>query len=298
MTNTHKIRFTIFTDPMMGLSYESEPVMRKLETHFAGHIQFFNKMALLVKDVYDFVNPADLSQGNAYAIKQYNKRLAQIYLQEERISQMPINMEGFNLFSPKHTSSLPLNLAYKTALQLNAQQADLFLYNLRYATIVECRPTTHLEEIMRVVKKSGLSSEGFLRQYHLPQTRQALEEDLQLCTQLGIYSLPAYLISYQGNSILLQGVQDCEHLVWAINRVSRAQITPTTPQANLGNLRTLLQQHPLISPIEIREAFSLPDMASVRTFIAPLLQSQEVEIISVPKGYFLKTISTTKHTGN
>lgn len=31
---------TTFTAPMMGLSYECEPIFRKLETHFAGQIAF------------------------------------------------------------------------------------------------------------------------------------------------------------------------------------------------------------------------------------------------------------------
>ena len=56
-----KVTILTFTDPMMGLSYESEPVFRKLETHFEGVIEFKYLMSVLVKNVYDFVDPADLS---------------------------------------------------------------------------------------------------------------------------------------------------------------------------------------------------------------------------------------------
>ena len=35
-----KVILTTFTDPMMGLSYECEPIFRKLETHFARATAF------------------------------------------------------------------------------------------------------------------------------------------------------------------------------------------------------------------------------------------------------------------
>ena len=140
---SNKVNIVTFTDPMMGLSYESEPVFRKLETHFGENIEFKYLMCILVKDVYDLVNPADLSINKELAIKNYNAKLAKIYESEEYISNMPINMTDFHLFSIEHTSSLPLKLAYKSVQLVDKSKADLFLYNLRYATIVAaCRPTT------------------------------------------------------------------------------------------------------------------------------------------------------------
>ena len=61
----NKITLTTFTDPMMGLSYECEPVMRKLETHFAGQIEFHYVMGLLVRNVHDFMMPEDYADTEA-----------------------------------------------------------------------------------------------------------------------------------------------------------------------------------------------------------------------------------------
>ena len=58
-----KIKLLTFTDPMMGLSYECEPIFRKLETHFPGEIEFRYVMSGLVRNVYDFVDPVDLPNG-------------------------------------------------------------------------------------------------------------------------------------------------------------------------------------------------------------------------------------------
>ena len=152
---SQKVNIVTFTDPMMGLSYECEPIFRKLETHFADEVEFKYLMCVLVKDVYDLVNPADLSISKELAIKNYNAKLSKIYESEEDITGMPINMTDFQLFSVEHTSSLPLNLAYKAVQLIDDTKADLFLYNLRYATIVECRPT--------------MSPSRFERQFFLPK---------------------------------------------------------------------------------------------------------------------------------
>ena len=96
---SNKVNIITFTDPMMGLSYECEPIFRKLETHFEEKIEFKYLMSVLVKNVYDLVNPADLSVSKELALKNYNARLAKIYENEESISGMPINMRGFQLFS-------------------------------------------------------------------------------------------------------------------------------------------------------------------------------------------------------
>ncbi len=54
-----KIILTAFTDPMMGLSYESEPIMDRLQEAYAGRIEFRYVMSLLVRDASDFMLPEE-----------------------------------------------------------------------------------------------------------------------------------------------------------------------------------------------------------------------------------------------
>lgn len=44
-----RVRFTVASDPMMGLAWECEPVLRRLETHFAGRIEIRHAMSVLVR---------------------------------------------------------------------------------------------------------------------------------------------------------------------------------------------------------------------------------------------------------
>lgn len=283
-----KIILVTFTDPMMGLSYECEPIFRKIETHFAGKLEFRYVMSGLVRDVYQFVDPDDLKRGKSFAIRNYNARLAEIYESEEALGGLPINMTGFELFSVNETSSAPLNIAYKAAQIVDADKADRFLYNLRYATIVDCRPTTRLPEILKVVIRTGLDVKKFLAAFNDGSAAEKFQSDLAICERLGIHSLPSYLIQYQSQGALIQDLIAYPTFVEVFDDVSGGAIKPVPPEKNLATLRTLLDKHPLISPIELREAFDFDDTEQVREFIAPLIDSGDVKIVDVPRGWFIE----------
>jgi hypothetical protein len=90
-----KIIITTFTDPMMGLTYECEPIYDKLKELYGDALEFKYIMAGLVRDVSDFMTPDELSLPAKEGIRKYNKRLAGIYKSEESIGGLPINMNGY-----------------------------------------------------------------------------------------------------------------------------------------------------------------------------------------------------------
>ena len=286
-----KITLVTFTDPMMGLSYECEPIFRKLETHFADRIDFRFVMSGLVRDVYELVDTEDLKLGNEFAIRKYNARLAQIYLSEESIGGLPINMTGFELFSVNETSSVPLNVAYKAAQLVDADKADEFLYNLRFATIVDCRPTTRTSEILKVAVKTGLDAKKFLTAFNDGSAEKLFRNDLELCARVGIHELPSYLVQYQSKGVLIRGLANFADFAVVIDELSGFQ--PSPPVKSIGALRELLAKHPLISPIEIREAFNFKTVNEVREFIKVLVDAGELKILDVPHGWFVEKISET-----
>jgi len=287
---TEKISLVTFTDPMMGLSYECEPIFRKLETHFADRIEFHYVMCVLVRDVYEFVTPDEMTLGNEAAIKSYNARLAEIYKSEENLGGLPINMTDFKLFSVTETSSKPLNVAYKAAQISDADKAENFLYNLRYATIVDCRPTTKLDEILKVAVKTGLNVKKFLAAYNDGRAEKNLQADLQTCLKLNIQALPNYLIRYKSRGALARDLIGYETFVRFIDELSDGEIKPVPPEKNLETLRRLLNRHPLISAIELREAFDFDNTEQVEKFITPLVDSGEIKIVDAGRGWFAEKI--------
>ena len=202
-----KIILTTFTDPMMGLSYESEPIMDRLKKEYGDIIEFRNVMGLLVRDVSDFMTPEEQAMKPEEGISLYCKRLARIYKSEESIGGLPINMDSFCLFDKEHRSSKPLNLAYKAVQLADPEKADTFLITLRHATVIDCLPTTHFDIIMRIVRQTGIDEESFIRHYQDGSAESALNEDLACAGCLGIHSLPAYLMQYEDKTILMQSFE-------------------------------------------------------------------------------------------
>lgn len=199
-----KVIITIFTDPMMGLSYESEPIMDRLQKEYGNLIEFRNVMGLLVRDVSDFMIPEERALKPEEGISLYCRRLARIYKSEESIGGLPINMDGFCLFNKEHRSSKPLNLAYKVAQLADPEKADAFLVALRHATVVDCLPTTHFDIIMKVVREIEIDEKSFIRHYQDGGAEKALNEDLNFARRLGIHSLPSYLVQYKDKALLIQ----------------------------------------------------------------------------------------------
>lgn len=288
MTTEKKLTLTTFTDPMMGLSYESEPFFRKLETHFQQQIQFRYVMSGLVRNVYDFVDPEDLKVSKEYALEKYRLKLAAIYKSEEDITGMPINMTDFQLFTTEYTSSIPLNLAYKAAQLVDSNKANHFLYHLRFATVAECRPTTRLKEILAVVADTGINVNEFLQHYEDGSAQAALDDDFNLRQSLNVRGLPAYLFEYDGKQVVINGVIGYEQFYSIIKKLSDGDLSENPPKVSTNSVRRLINLHPLISPIEIMEAFSLQDISAVKALIQPLLDSTEISIKQVHHGWFIQ----------
>ncbi|MNL84778.1 hypothetical protein D3C87_2128620 [compost metagenome] len=68
------------------------------------------------------------------------------------------------------------------------------------------------------------------------------------------------------------------------------EVVEVRPEASLENVRELINAHPLISPIEIKEAFSLRSLEEVNHLIEPLLSKGEVYIQEVPHGWFIRKV--------
>lgn len=237
-------------------------------------------MTGLVRDVSDFMMPDELALEPEKGIRKYCRRLAQIYKDEESISGMPINMDSFHLFDSDHRSSYPLNIAHKSAQLTDPEKAYLYLYNLRYATIVETRQTTLLEELSAIAAMTGIDQEAFNRHMNDGSAEAAFREDLQYTRSLGIYSLPAYLLQYGDNTMLIKQLIGYEAFVSAITQLSGNNVNPFTQDLSYSTLYQLLKNHPLISQVEIREAFDLKTPSEVQDLMSTFVKDGKVTYTS------------------
>lgn len=281
----------IFTDPMMGLSYQSEPFIRYLETHFTDQLEIKNRMGGLVRDVFDWVNPADLILGEERALDRYNQQLGAIYRSEEDISGLPMDMRNCQLFSLTERSSTPLNLAYKTVELLAPERAENFLYRLRFETIVGMKQTTKLSVLIDIASQFGLDPQEFETTYHSQAVQQALEKDWRELANLNIRGLPLYRFTYKEKTVAFSGVLNTAQFLKVIDQFTTGDIKPQPVSANLDHLNQLIQKHPLISPQEIMSVYDLAHPDDVRAFIQPLLDKNVIQIKPVYHGWFIEKTS-------
>lgn len=180
-----RAEITFFSDPMMGLAWECCPTLERLDKELGVSIR--HAMVVLVRDIADFMLPGE-------SLAAYNARLAGIYESESSIGGLPIVMPHLKLFDEGHRTSEPLCRAVKAAQLAAPDKADAFLHRLREATIVEVRPTTHRDEILRVARLSCIDETEFKRRFDNGDAKAALAADERLAMRHGVRSLPCCLI--------------------------------------------------------------------------------------------------------
>lgn len=213
------VTITLFSDPMQGLAYECQPFFDALAKRYGHDLELRHAMVVLVRDVADFMTPEEQALPPAEGIARYNERLAQIYLSEEPIGDVPMNMEGFCLFDEAHRSSEPLCLAFEAVRLVAPERAEAFLHLLRTATIVEARPTTHLDELRLIGAEAGVDLDAFDRALADGSVRAALSRDEALAAAVGICGLPTRLVEGARGALLVSPVTGYRVLEAAVERV-------------------------------------------------------------------------------
>ena len=202
MEPRHRITLTLFSDPMMGLAYECEPTLDRLAATYGDSLELVHAMVVLVRDVADFMTGEERALPPALGLARYNARLAQIYLDEETIGGLPMNMDDFRLFDTGHRSSEPLCLAFEAARIASPERAEAYLRALQRATIVDRRQTTRDEVLREVALETGVDPEAFDQALVFGSAAAALRSDRGLATRVGVSGLPALLINVGDAAVL------------------------------------------------------------------------------------------------
>lgn len=283
-----KLTITVVTDPMMGLLWETWPVLRKLETHFDQQIGFKFMMGQLVKDVYDLVDANIVRMyGKRVALNQYWTKLMQIYLQEESISGMPIYMGGGQrLFDESHTSSIALNAGLLAIEKHNEKLADQILYEMQYDTVVEDRQTNSIEYLTKLAEKFNLQGAQFEKYYNSDEVKQTLAKGQQILKQMKIDQLPAYLITYNAKTYIVKGLPKYSEWLDLIDQVTGGELKAQAVAFNLETVNKLIVRHPHISSLELKAAFDIDNEQK----ITELLKDSGLEKKKIKATIFYKLI--------
>ncbi|MEE1228051.1 MAG: DsbA family protein [Lachnospiraceae bacterium] len=294
-TEKDTVTITIFTDPILALSYESEPIFRKLETHFKDKLKIQYAMGMEIDNIRKYINHTESSVNDEHAVERANKAIAEKLAEEEKISNLPIDVGDFHLFTTKEgeDSTYRLNLAVKAAQIADSFKVGRYLYNLRLAILLENRPVMKVEELTNIALRSGINVQKFLEAYNEGKAEMALEKDLAMADQLGVNTLPTYIIEYQGRAIRLQTYRYNE-FVLAIDQLTDGVVMPQDIVVDADEVRTILAEHPVISSVELRRALDFTTDEQVEELIEPLIKAGDAKIKEVSHGWFLVSTAAEK----
>ncbi len=273
-----------FTDPVCTWCWGSEPVLRKLETHYGDQLRIGFVMGGLVKDIRDFYDSHAGIGGDA---EQSNAQIVKHWLEASERHGMPVKSEGFRLFSNEYLSTCPQNIAYKAAQMEDQALADRFLRRIREASAAEARQTSRLEILIELAAEVGLDVAAFIERMNDGSAVAAFEDDLRLTADYGAQGFPTFLVKYGEKGILLRGYQRYASFQAVIKTLAGEVIREQAPEKSEENVLAFVQKHGRVAPVEIQTAFNL-SAAEQQQLVDSLLSKQLISITPAGNGWFIQ----------
>ncbi|MHB8133119.1 MAG: DsbA family protein [Anaerolineaceae bacterium] len=276
-----------FTDPVCTWCWGSEPVLRKLETHYGDQLRIGYVMGGLVKDIRDFYDSFNDIGGDA---EHSNAQIAKHWLEASERHGMPVKSEGFRLFSNEYPSTYPQNIAYKAAQKEDQNLADRFLRQMRVASATEARQTNQTEVQIELAAEVGLDIAAFIERINDGSAKAAFEDDLRLTAQFGVRGFPTFLINYGGKSVMLRGYQRFEAFKAVIKSLAGDAVKEQAVEKTEENIIGFIEKHVRVAPIEIQAAFDLSN-EELQSLLENLQEKRSVRLTPAGNGFIIELIA-------
>jgi len=249
-----------FTDPACTWCWGSEPLLRKLEYHFGPKIKVGYVMGGLVKDAMTFMDSGNNIGGD---LTQFNQQVSKHWLEAAERHGMPVQTDGFELFTESDRSTYPMNIAYKAAQFQGEAIANRFLRRMREAVAAEARQANRTEVLIELANDVDLNISMFITSMSDGSADQAFKADQEIMRKYYIRGFPGYLIKdSEGKEIVMRGYQSYSDFMAVINMLSKDIVTTPDIEVNEENVIDFINHYGRIAPVELQEAFDLDNHAT------------------------------------
>ena len=284
-----------FTDPACTWCWGSEPMLRKLEYYFVDSLKISYSMGGLVKDAKTFMDQKNNIGGD---LKQFNQQVAKHWLEASEQHGMPVQTDGFELFTESDCSTYPMNIAYKAAQFQGEKIANRFLRRMREAIAAEARQANRTEVLIELANEIGLNIPLFITSFNNGTAEKAFQSDRDRMTQYSIRGFPSYLLkNSEGKEIVMQSYQTYEDFVAVINTLSENRETPAQCEVNKEAIINFIGRYDRIAPVELQIVFDL-DKDITQNWLDSLTNSGHLSVKKVGNGAFYRLSSQSSFCGN
>lgn len=279
-------RITAFTDPACTWCWGSEPILRAVVTRFGEQVTIRPVMGGLVKDIRGFMDTANAIGGDP---ARSNAAIASHWLEASAKHGMPVQVEGFAMFSEEHRSTWPMCEAYEAARFQGDTLAARYLRRFREATAAEARQTNRLEVQVELAAEVGLDVARFLAAMKDGSARAAFQEDLAETARARVRGFPAFL--FDGDRrVMVPGWMPLEGFREVLGVVSGGELVETAPAKTVDEVAAFVRRHGRVTDREITVTFALS--ADEWAALEPGVLAQEgITIEQAGNGRFLRADS-------
>jgi len=193
MQNPSNIEILAFTDPVCTWCWGSEPTLRKLTSWYGDVVQISYVMGGLVEDIRTFYDRANDIGGDPVSA---NAQIARHWLEASDRHGMPVQVEGFRLFTADIVSTYPQNIAFKAAELTNPALAARYLRRLREAAAAEAREIGRQDVLVELASDVGLDIGTFIGHLKDGSAEAAFRNDLETTSRYNARGFPTFVFRY------------------------------------------------------------------------------------------------------
>lgn len=287
------VEITAFTDPVCTWCWGSEPVLRAVQERYGDQVRITPVMGGLVEDIRAFRDAANGIGGNP---DDANRNIARHYLEASARHGMPVQADGFALFSDEYPSTYPQNEAYLAAKQQGTAIAARFLRRIREASAAQAQQTNRPEVLAQLAAEVGLDVGAFLSALNDGTAKDAFALDLQTTAAYGVRGFPAFLFADEdAEPLMLPSYQPYATFREVIRLVSNGTAVEKTLTKDAATIADFITRWGSVADIEITTAFELTQ-AEWAT-LAPQVEAVEGITVTVAgNGRFFGTTTVAAGT--
>lgn len=287
MENHDAVELIAFTDPVCTWCWGSEPVLRKLEVWYGEQVKIRYVMGGLVEDIREFYDRANDIGGDP---ERSNAQIAHHWLEASERHGMPVQVEGFRLFTSETVSTYPQNIAFKAAELTNPALATIFLRRMREASAAEARETGRREVLIELASEVGLDVAAFIGHMSDGSAEAAFRQDLEETRRYGARGFPTFVLRFGDQQIMLRGYQSFASMKAVIDEVSGGTLQERAPGTGADDILGFLAKYRRAAPVELATVFDLPPDDLEKTQTA-LEQDGRIRRVAVGNGYFWEPVA-------
>ena len=283
-----------FTDPVCTWCWGSEPVLRKLQTHYKDQVRISFVMGGLVEDITEFYDDWNHIGGDPDAS---NQAIVSHWLEASQRHGMPVRSEGFALFSKEYPSTYPQNIAYKAAQMESEMLAHHLMRRMREASAAEAKQTSRMEVLVELASEVGLDITKFIERMSDGSAEKAFKEDQKLVSHYAITGFPSFLIRYGNKELVLRGYQKYSAFKSVIKMFGGGHLKEIGVGKTPEDVLDFIAYYGRVTPKEIEETFEFQKEVA-HAIVETLRKDGLVKITPVGNGHFIDFVEEASCSGN